>query len=634
MSEPSSRLPARPSLEQLRKQAKERLRERRLTEPEATLASVQFALAREYGFESWPKLVEHLRKLNPGRIEQFEQIARNILAGARGDPEALDRLIEYTGASYSHEQLRIRVEGWISDVAGAEKAPNWSFEDARLTVARQYGFNTWDDLAASLTSTAPAVSGGGAPPFYRIDWNRKTIELRPPMTERDWDLIADVIEDARLTGVIANGQMTDYGLARLSQIEQLTELGMDGSNRLSDDGLQHLARMPQLEKLDLSGWHMTFTDRGLESLRQLQGLREFKSCWPQRITDAGVAYLAGCARLEQVNLMGTNTGDGAIAGLRNKPGLQRLSTGRLLTDAGIEYLHQFPAFKVWDGAPPKYALMEFDSGPTHVLLDGPITDNGIKRLAGLEGLSGVNFFWHISNLTPAGLAALAALPHLAMLGCEGKLCDDTAMQHIATLPGLKMLMAQGTVAGDDGFVALSRSRSLEHIWGRESHNLGDRGVAALAKVPTLKGVALSFLKVSDSALASLPEFPALNALVPMDVQDDAFRHVGQCANLERLWCMYCRDTGDKATEYLAGLIKLRTYYAGKTLITDRSLEVLAGIESLEELEFWQTARITNAGLSALARLPRLRKISIDAAAGITTEGMGVFPKQVEVRYAG
>lgn len=98
--------------------------------------------------------------------------------------------------------------------------------------------------------------------------------------------------------------------------------------------------------------------------------------------------------------------------------------------------------------------------------------------------------------------------------------------------------------------------------------------------------------------------------------------------------MYCRDTGDKATEYLAGLIKLRTYYAGKTLITDRSLEVLAGIESLEELEFWQTARITNAGLSALARLPRLRKISIDAAAGITTEGMGVFPKQVEVRYAG
>lgn len=634
MPEPSSRLPARPSLEQLRKQAKDRLRDRRLTEPEAKLSAIQFELAREYGFESWPRLVQHLQSTSPGRIEQFDQIARNILAGARGDPEALDRLIEYTGASYNHEQLRIRVEGWINDVAGAAKAPNWSFDDARLTVARQYGFKTWDDLARSLTVDAPAVPGAGGSPFYRIDWNRKAIELRPPMTERDWELIAEVIEDAGLTGVVCDGQMTDAGLERLSRVEQLTELSMDGSTRVSDAGLQHLARMPQLEKLDLSGWHMTFGDRGLEPLRQLHRLREFKACWPQRITDAGVANLADCALLEQVNLMGTNTGDGAIAGLRNKSGLQRLSTGRLLTDAGIEHLHQFPAFKVWDGAAPKYGLMDFDSGPTHVLLDGPITDNGMKRLAGLEGLSGVNFFWHISNLTPAGLAALASLPHLAMLGCEGKLCDDTAMRHIATLPGLKMLMAQGTVAGDDGFVALSRSKTLEHIWGRESHNLGDRGVAALAKLPTLKGAALSFLRVSDGALAALPQFPALTALVPMDVQDDAFRHVGKCANLERLWCMYCRDTGDRATEYLAGLKRLRTYYAGKTLITDRSLELLAGIESLEEIELWQTARITNAGLAALARLPRLRKISFDGAAGITTEGAGVFPKQVEVRYQG
>src|SRR5262249_28012871 len=72
MVEPSSRLPARPSLEQLRKQAKERLRARRLTEPDATLASVQFDLAREYGFESWPKLVEHIQKVSPSRIEQFE----------------------------------------------------------------------------------------------------------------------------------------------------------------------------------------------------------------------------------------------------------------------------------------------------------------------------------------------------------------------------------------------------------------------------------------------------------------------------------------------------------------------------------------------------------------------------------
>jgi len=35
--------------------------------------------------------------------------------------------------------------------------------------------------------------------------------------------------------------------------------------------------------------------------------------------------------------------------------------------------------------------------------------------------------------------------------------------------------------------------------------------------------------------------------MPMNVPDPGFRHVGRCAELEDLWCMYCRDTGDAAT---------------------------------------------------------------------------------------
>jgi ankyrin repeat protein len=82
MSEPTSRLPARPSLEQLRKQAKDLLRAaragdddavarlragpRRLTGSEPTsaiLADAQLVVAREYGFPSWDKLVHHVRAL-------------------------------------------------------------------------------------------------------------------------------------------------------------------------------------------------------------------------------------------------------------------------------------------------------------------------------------------------------------------------------------------------------------------------------------------------------------------------------------------------------------------------------------------------------------------------------------------
>ena len=40
-------------------------------------------------------------------------------------------------------------------------------------------------------------------------------------------------------------------------------------------------------------------------------------------------------------------------------------------------------------------------------------------------------------------------------------------------------------------------------------------------------------------------FPALRELTPIDIKDDGFRHVGKCVELERLTCMYCRETGDR-----------------------------------------------------------------------------------------
>ena len=56
----SRNLPATPSLEHLKKQAKDLLREHRRKDPRATLAHAQHTLAREYGFRSWPALKAHV----------------------------------------------------------------------------------------------------------------------------------------------------------------------------------------------------------------------------------------------------------------------------------------------------------------------------------------------------------------------------------------------------------------------------------------------------------------------------------------------------------------------------------------------------------------------------------------------
>jgi hypothetical protein len=70
-------------------------------------------------------------------------------------------------------------------------------------------------------------------------------------------------------------------------------------------------------------------------------------------------------------------------------------------------------------------------------------------------------------------------------------------------------------------------------------------------MPALRGLAVSCKNVDDASLSVLPRFPALRALMPMDVPDEGFRHVGRCEQLEDLWCI-CRDTGDIATEHIAG----------------------------------------------------------------------------------
>lgn len=481
-----------------------------------------------------------------------------------------------------------------------------------------------------MTPAAPATASAPPRRSTRIDTEHNTIEPRPPLSDGDWDTIFAVMKERGLTG-ITTPAMTDSAMARLARLDWVTSVRTDGAQAFTDDGLLHLAGMPQLEELDLSGWHSLLTDRGLAVLRHLTRLRRFSMCWPQRVTDAGAVNLTFCDQVEQVNLLGTQTGDGVLNALRGKRRLSDLTTGRLVTDAGLPVLHDLPVFKSWQGGEEKCSLMTFKPEPNNLILDGPITDRGIATLVGLDGLFGLGFFWHAHAFTGAGLAALSALPHLGFLGCQGERCDDAAMRSIAGLPRLRMLMAQGAVAGDDGFTDLSRSRSLEYLWGRDCPNLRGRGFAALASMPALTGLGVSLKEVDEASLAALPRFPALKQLMPMDVSDAGFRHVGGCAGLVNLWCMYCRDTGDEATGHIAGL-KLETYYAGKTRITDRSLELLGQMPSLESLEFWETAGITDQGLAALARLPRLKSIGISGAPRVTRQGVAVFPAGVRVEY--
>lgn len=629
----SSRL----SLEQLRKQAKELLRAHRAADPDALarlpqptpqLADAQHALAKELGYLNWAALVRQCRSHPPG-LDRFLSLVDAVAAAyTSGDREAIRNVNGLHGTAFVSEReldrMQQRLPTWY---AASNRTPELAHADARKLVARQSGFNTWEELVRSLAPTPKrrVREVHTVAPFVRFDADANTVEVTGILAEPHWDTVRSVLLETGATGLRAGG-MTDEGIQRLEGLEQLVHLNFDGAGQLSDQGLQSLATLPHIQSLNLSGFRSQWTDAGLSVLSALAELRTVALCWAPNLTDAGIAHLKLCERLESVDLMGTHTGDGALRTLAGKQALTDLKTGRQVTDAGLTLLHEIPLFRTRTEPP--------SGQQAALLLDGPFTDGGLTALAGLDGLRRLTFFWHTPAITSAGLSALTALPHLHAFGCSGALCDDVAMGHIARLPALQDLHVQGTVATDEGFVALSHSQTLESLWGRECPNMTGRGFAALANLPRLQKLCVSCKHVDPVALARLPAFPQLRELTSMDISDDGFQYVGRCSGLESLLCMYCRDTSDAATGHLSTLPNLKYYYAGMTRITDASLTTLSRLAMLETLEFWQIADISDAGIAQLKSLPHLRRVIVNGSPNVTRAAADLLGPNVRVIVTG
>jgi uncharacterized protein len=562
------------------------------------------------------------------RLEEYQSAADALLDAYRtGAPAAMERLYKHTWHRRTWEAMRTYVQldlGKRPAVAGGDV--EITLDDARFLVARDHGFESWAALVEYLDSIADrkaAIAATPVTPYFPDEPE----ERRHRRSTRDWDAAIALLRDEQIPALDAHGQMTDEILERIADLDHVTTLKLGGSKQLTDAGLRHLARMPQLRALDVGG--SAITDASLEVLRSLPELRSFNA-WGTQVTDRGAARLTHCPHLERVDLAFTASGDGAIAALAGRERLTHLRTGNGVTDSGIVRLHDIPVFKTWHGGDVAMGLTSYDCEPNQLMLRGTFTNAGLANLAGLDGLFGLNVDDSKLAITAHALKPLVdGLPNLGWLAFDA---NDEAMRYIGQMPRLRFLGCQDTITGDDGWVSLGASRSIEYIWGRRCYNLRSRGFAALAAMPALRALSVSCRNVDDSALALLPSFPSLTELMPMDVPDDGYRHIGRCERLESLVLMYCRDTTDRATEHIASLANLKKYFASYTLVTDRTPEILAGISSLETIGLTGIPGITNTGISALARLPRLRDLDLGGLRNVTPEVATLFSPQVQVHY--
>lgn len=157
----TSSLPEHPSLEWLRKAAKDRVRAMRALDPGAKLAHAQLALAREHGFASWVKLkqvVEGGQDANRGR----------------GD---LDRFLELVGAGRTDE-VRTLLDSDPALLNGVGAHPFWGGRPQPLHVAIETGRQP---MIALLLERGADVNGNNA---EYDDWSPLMLA-----TDRDRDTI-------------------------------------------------------------------------------------------------------------------------------------------------------------------------------------------------------------------------------------------------------------------------------------------------------------------------------------------------------------------------------------------------------------------------------------------------------------
>jgi catechol 2,3-dioxygenase-like lactoylglutathione lyase family enzyme len=180
MSDRITPLPARPSIEQLRKRAKERLAILRTTDPASKLADAQFLIAREHGFDSWPTLVDHVSRIDPRRAEpqitapvsrrlgardiaRTSAFWRDVLGFQEGE-RAADGGIELTSG-------RARIH-----FGGTDTAPDFSSDGPPGSAIVFF-----DVSDVEAMHTAIATRGGQPSALEKVNWiKRRVFEVRDP----------------------------------------------------------------------------------------------------------------------------------------------------------------------------------------------------------------------------------------------------------------------------------------------------------------------------------------------------------------------------------------------------------------------------------------------------------------------
>jgi hypothetical protein len=350
----------------------------------------------------------------------------------------------------------------------------------------------------------------------------------------------------------------------------------------------------------------------LESLgpNDLYGL-QFFTINPVHIGDDLIVPITRLTGLRKLGLSSVGVSPGGLALLAELPQIEELSTPVGLSDKGMAEIAKMQSMK-----------------RLHVARD-TLTDAGLGSIGKLASLEVLDLYGN-PRMTDDGLRALRDLRFLRhlRLGREGSF-TDRGMEHVASLPSLKVLWLDTPNVTDEGLRWLARSRSLERLYVYWLDTITDRGIVYLKDMPRLRKLNVGHARLTDAGLANFAAIEYLDYLcLPGGFTDTGISHLANINHLKhlRVNCYSNSPLTDNALATAGKMHELRELHISGTGFTSEGIELLRKLDNLQVLNMltFGSDGLDNKNLKQLAGLSKLRDLWLGPSNNITISGLNTL----------
>lgn len=282
---------------------------------------------------------------------------------------------------------------------------------------------------------------------------------------RRWHVIRAIEEQGGKVGFAEESEwLTDWFGEVGKPLRDVRFVQMTARGPGSLDGIGSLREIRSLQWLDT----MQVARSDIDTVHRLDDLTYLVLSGPAFTDEAVSNILRGGPRLTKVSLGETGASTLTMEAISEIPSIERLIfTAPHIEDADFIDLTPLPnltEFSIGDSRIGDSGMEWLSHSPRLSLLEvmhGEMTDEGLRHVASMRNLKALHLLW-CPRITSAGIAHVEGHPSIEELWVPATCVTSQFIESLRTMPSLRRLLVDGTIADPELREVLAREWSLEN----------------------------------------------------------------------------------------------------------------------------------------------------------------------------